>query len=41
MEAGARMKEHHVDDTSSVQMLRGYIRYSAEGQTYNLEAMSL
>jgi quercetin dioxygenase-like cupin family protein len=41
MEAGARMKEHHVDGTSSVQMLRGHIRYSAEGQTYDLEAMSL
>jgi quercetin dioxygenase-like cupin family protein len=41
MEAGSRMKEHHVDGTSSVQMLRGHIRYSAEGQTYDLEAMSL
>ena len=41
MEAGARMKEHHVDGTSSVQMLRGHVRYSAKGQTYDLEAMSL
>jgi hypothetical protein len=41
MEAGARMKEHDVDGTSSVQILRRHIRYSAEGQTYDLEAMSL
>ena len=41
MEAGARMKEHHVDGTSSVQMLRGHIRYSAEGQICDLEAMNL
>jgi quercetin dioxygenase-like cupin family protein len=34
------MKEHHVDGTSSVQMLRGHIRYSAEGQTYDLLARS-
>ena len=41
MEAGARMKEHHVDGTSSVQILKGHIRYSAEGQIYDLEAISL
>ena len=41
MEAGARMKEHHVDGTNSVQMLRRHVRYSAKGQTYDLEAMSL
>ena len=41
MEAGARIKEHHMDGTSSVQMLRGHIRYSVEGHISNLEAMSL
>jgi quercetin dioxygenase-like cupin family protein len=41
MEADARTKEHHVDSTSSVQMLRRHIRYGAEGQAYDLEAMSL
>jgi hypothetical protein len=35
------MKEHHVDGTSSMQMLRGHIRYSAEGHTYELETMNL
>lgn len=41
MEAGARMREHHVDGTSSLQILRGHVRYSAEGQTCDLEAMNL
>jgi quercetin dioxygenase-like cupin family protein len=41
MEAGARMQEHHVDGTTSVQMLSGHVRYSTEGQTYDLKAMSL
>ncbi|HTF68201.1 MAG TPA: hypothetical protein VK638_36535 [Edaphobacter sp.] len=35
------MSTTHVDGTSSLQMLGGHIRYSAEGQTYDLEAMSL
>lgn len=41
MEAGAQMKEHHVDGTSSVQILKGQIRYSAQGQVYELRAGSL
>lgn len=41
MEAGARMKEHHVDGTSSLQMISGHICYSTETQSYELEAMSL
>lgn len=40
-EASAHMKEHHVDGTSSVQLLRGHTRYSAEAQTYDLKATSL
>lgn len=41
MEAAARMKEHHVDGTSSVQVLKGNIRYSTEGQAYDLQMGSL
>lgn len=41
MEAAAQMKEHHVDGTSSVQVLKGHIRYSAQGQVYELRAESL
>jgi quercetin dioxygenase-like cupin family protein len=31
METAAGIKEHHVDGTSSVQVLKGHIRYSAQG----------
>lgn len=41
MEAAAQMKEHHVDGASSVQVLKGHIRYSAQGQVYELRAGSL
>jgi quercetin dioxygenase-like cupin family protein len=41
MEPGARMKEHHVDGTSSVQVLKGSIRYSTQGQTYDLRSGNL
>ena len=41
METAARIKEHHVDGTSSVQVLKGHIRYSAHGQTYDLQTGSL
>jgi quercetin dioxygenase-like cupin family protein len=41
MESGARMKEHHVDGTSSVQVLKGSIRYTAQGQTHELQAGSI
>jgi quercetin dioxygenase-like cupin family protein len=41
MQPGARMKEHHVDGTSSVQVLNGNIRYSAQGQTHDLQPGSL
>ncbi len=41
METAARLKEHHVDGTSSVQVLKGHIRYSTRGQAYDLQAGSL
>ena len=41
MEAGARMKEHHVDGTTSVQVLKGRLRYSAQGHDYDLRIASL
>jgi quercetin dioxygenase-like cupin family protein len=41
METAARLKEHRVDGTSSVQVLKGRIRYSTGGQAYDLKAGSL
>ena len=41
METAARLKEHHVDGTSSVQVLKGQIRYSTGGQAYDLQTGSL
>jgi len=41
MEAGAQMKEHHVDGTSSVQVLKGHIRYSTQGRVYQLRTGNL
>jgi quercetin dioxygenase-like cupin family protein len=41
MEAAAEMKEHHADGTSSVQVLKGAIRYNAQGHEYELKAGSL
>jgi quercetin dioxygenase-like cupin family protein len=41
MEHAARMKEHHVDGTSSVQVLNGSVRYSAQGQAFDLKAGDL
>jgi quercetin dioxygenase-like cupin family protein len=41
MEAAARIKEHHVDGTSSVQVLKGHIRYSTQGQIYDLRTGNL
>ena len=35
------MKEHHVDGTSSVQVLKGHVRYSAQGQVHEWRAGSL
>jgi len=41
MEAAARIEEHHADGTSSVQVLKGAIRYTTQGQTYELQTGSL
>ena len=41
MEASARMKEHHVDGTSSLHVLKGHLRYSTHGQAYDLQTGSL
>jgi quercetin dioxygenase-like cupin family protein len=41
METAARLKEHRVDGTSSVQVLKGRIRYNTGGQAYDLQAGSL
>ena len=37
MEAAARIEEHHADGTSSVQVLKGAIRYKTQGQIYDLQ----
>jgi quercetin dioxygenase-like cupin family protein len=41
METVTRLKKHRVDGTSSVQVLKGRIRYSTGGQVYDLQAGSL
>jgi quercetin dioxygenase-like cupin family protein len=41
MEAEAAIKEHHTDGTSSVQVLKGAIRYRTQGQIYELKTGSL
>ncbi len=41
MEAAAQIKEHHADGTSSLYMLKGRIRYSTQGQIYDLRVGSL
>ena len=41
MEAAASIKEHHADGTSSVQVLKGAIRYRTQGQNYDLQTGSL
>jgi quercetin dioxygenase-like cupin family protein len=41
MNAAARIEEHHADGTSSVQVLKGVIRYKTQGQVYDLQTGSL
>jgi quercetin dioxygenase-like cupin family protein len=41
MQAAAQMKEHHADGTSSLYVLKGRIRYTTQGQVYDLRAGSL
>jgi quercetin dioxygenase-like cupin family protein len=41
METGARLKEHKVEGSSSVQVLRGRIKYTAQGEAHDLAPGSL
>jgi quercetin dioxygenase-like cupin family protein len=41
MQAAARLKEHHADGTSSLYVVQGHIRYSTQGQVYDLRGGSL
>jgi len=41
MEAGSQMKEHHADGTLSVQVLKGTIRFTAQGSAHDLKSGNL
>ncbi len=41
MEKGSVLKEHHADGTISVQVLKGSIRFTAQGETHTLQTNSL
>jgi quercetin dioxygenase-like cupin family protein len=41
MEPRSRMKEHHADGTISIQVLKGEIRFTAQGKTHDLPEGSL
>ena len=41
MEKGSVLKEHHADGTISVQVLKGSIRFTAQGETHTLQANSV
>lgn len=41
MDPGAKMKEHHADGTISVQVLKGDIRFAAQGNKHDLRTGSL
>lgn len=41
MEAKAQIKEHHADGSISLYVLKGHIRYTTQGQVYDLRAGSL
>lgn len=41
MEKGSVLKEHHADGTISVQVLKGSIRFTAQGETHTLQANSM
>ena len=38
MEKGSTLKEHHADGTISVQILQGAIRFTVQGEAYELRA---
>ncbi len=41
MEKGSVLKEHHADGTISVQVLKGSIRFTAQGEAHTLQANSV
>jgi quercetin dioxygenase-like cupin family protein len=41
MEKGSVLKEHHADGTISVQVLKGAIRFTSQGETHNVQTNSL
>ena len=41
MEPGSKMKEHHADGTISAQVLKGQIRFTAQGKAHDLPTGSL
>jgi quercetin dioxygenase-like cupin family protein len=41
MEKGSVLKEHHTDGTISAQVLKGSIRFAAQGETHTLQTNSL
>jgi quercetin dioxygenase-like cupin family protein len=41
MEKGSSLKEHHADGTISVQVLKGSIRFSAQGETHTLQVNNM
>ncbi len=41
MEKGALLKEHHADGTISVQVLKGSVRFTAQGEAHTLQTHSL
>jgi quercetin dioxygenase-like cupin family protein len=41
MEKGSVLKEHHADGTISAQVLKGSIRFAAQGETHTLQTNSL
>ncbi len=41
MEKGSLLKEHHADGTISVQVLKGSVRFTAQGEAHTLQTHSL
>ena len=41
MEKGSVLKEHHADGTISVQVLKGSIRFTAQGEAHTVQASSV
>jgi len=41
MDKGSILKEHHADGTISIQVLKGSVRFTAQGDEYSLQANSV